>query len=293
MKWRLHRRGPGLAWRDAGNRQGPPVVLLHGFFQDGRAWAEPLRRLPRAEVEQFHWIAVDLPGHGASAGVQLAALGQGAWPGLALLLDDAVDAALGRDLQKVAVVGYSFGGRAAAWWLGCAAAAMTQDSSMPRRGLAGRGVAGALLESAHPGLTASSAALRRQEDQARAQAVMQSGVEAFGQLWANLALFATQKALRPSILRAQQRIRLSQSALGLADHLRSLGTGTMPQLDHLPAPPWPTAFLAGELDTNYAELARSWQQAWPRTSLVIAPGAGHNVHLESPALWWECLRSLT
>ena len=293
MKWRLHRRGSGLAWRDAGNRHGPPIVLLHGFFQDGRAWAEPLRRLPQAEVEQFHWIAVDLPGHGASAGVQLAALGQGAWPGLALLLDEAVDAALGRDRQRVTVVGYSFGGRAAAWWLGCTSAAMTQDSSLPWRGLAGRGVAAALLESAHPGLAASSAALRRQEDQARAVAVLQSDVEAFGHFWSNLALFATQQGLPAAILRAQQRIRLSQSAPGLADHLLSLGTGTMPQLDRPPAPPWPTAFLAGEMDPNYAALARSWQQTWPQSSLVIAPGAGHNVHLESPALWWSSLRTLT
>lgn len=292
MKWRLHRRGPGLAWRDAGSRHGPPIVLLHGFFQDSRAWAEPLRRLPRNEIEQFYWIAIDLPGHGASCGVHLAALGQGAWPGLALLLDETVDAALGRTLQKVTVVGYSFGGRAAAWWLGCASAAMTLDSSFPKRGLAGRGVAGALLESAHPGLATSSAALRRQEDQGRAAAVVASGVEAFGHVWANLALFATQRALPAAILRTQQRIREHQSALGLADHLRSLGTGTMPQLDRLPAPPWPTTFLAGELDPSYAALARHWQQAWPRANVQIAPGAGHNVHLENPGMWWNSLRSL-
>jgi pimeloyl-ACP methyl ester carboxylesterase len=208
------------------------------------------------------------------------------------LLDDALDAALCRDRQQVTVVGYSFGARAAAWWLGCTSAALAQDSSLPKRGLAGRGVAAALLESAHPGLSAPSAALRRQEDQARAAAVQQSGVQAFGQFWANLALFATQQGLPGAVLRAQQRIRLRQAAAGLADHLQSLGTGTMPRLDLAPAPPWPTAFLAGELDANYADLARNWQQAWPQSSLMIAPGAGHNVHLEKPLLWWKYLRAL-
>jgi pimeloyl-ACP methyl ester carboxylesterase len=54
--------GEKLAYIDAGPRDAPPLVLIHGYTDSARDWA-PIAPLLRP---QFRLIIVDLRGHGAS-----------------------------------------------------------------------------------------------------------------------------------------------------------------------------------------------------------------------------------
>ncbi|HYS39402.1 MAG TPA: alpha/beta hydrolase [Pseudonocardiaceae bacterium] len=56
--------GVRLAVRVAGPADGPPVILLHGWAQSGRVWANQLTG-PLSDA--YRLIAVDLRGHGDSA----------------------------------------------------------------------------------------------------------------------------------------------------------------------------------------------------------------------------------
>ncbi len=93
------------AVRSAGG-DGPTVLLVHGFASDHRAtwgtsgWLAALDRAGR------RWVAVDLPGHGASDKPH----DRAAYAVPAIL--DALEAAVG-DPEPVDVVGYSLGGELA------------------------------------------------------------------------------------------------------------------------------------------------------------------------------------
>ena len=277
LTWTLQQAPGCLAVRTAGPAGGTPVVLWHGFFQDGRVWASLLERLDHAEIAEIRWIAADLPGHGQSAALRLAPLGDPAWPRLVCLLDRSLESLIA---CPPVIAGYSFGARAAAHWIG--------HSPLLRQ----VGLQGALLESAHPGLPPADRPPRLHQDLARAQQLLARGVAEFADDWSQLPLFASQQQVPAAWLAAQRAVRLQQQAAGLADHLAALGTGTMPLLDALPAPACRTTLLVGELDQAYAQLGQRWQRAWPAAALVAIQGAGHNVHLERPEAWWRQLLQL-
>ena len=79
---------------------GPPIVFVHGFCQSSAYWAPSLARVAD---EGVHGLAVDLPGFGASAGLD----GPYTMAGLADALARELDA---RGLQQVVLVGGSMGG---------------------------------------------------------------------------------------------------------------------------------------------------------------------------------------
>jgi pimeloyl-ACP methyl ester carboxylesterase len=102
-----------IAYEDAGDRQGFPTVLLHGFPDDIRAWDEVATPLVGAG---YRVLAPYLRGYGptrfrdpsAPRMAEQAAIGQ-----------DVIDFADALKLQRFAVAGYDWGGRAA-----CIAAAL-------------------------------------------------------------------------------------------------------------------------------------------------------------------------
>lgn len=86
--------GNRIALRTAGTN-GPPVVLVHGWAQSSRCWPSEL-------AMGSHCLAVDLPGHGESDGVDDYADGAGWAADLAAVL---------ATLDEPAVlVGWSYGG---------------------------------------------------------------------------------------------------------------------------------------------------------------------------------------
>lgn len=248
-------------------RPGRPVLaLLHGLMGSRQSWA-PVRDGLRALGAT---VALELIGHGRSpapddpqAYRMDACLDQleAAWRGLAL--------------PPAWWVGYSMGGRVAL------------QLAVRRPHL----VAGLVLESATPGLEGETARAERQTaDEARAEALLANGVEAFVDDWLAGPLFAGLARLPAPRREAQRALRLKNSAAGLAGSLRGMGTGAMePVWQRLGEVEVPVLVMAGEKDGKYCAIARRMAEALPRASLTILPGVGHTLHAEAPAAYLAAL----
>jgi lipase len=94
-------RGVGLHVHEWGDPPAPPVLCLHGIGGHGARF----RRLAEEHLDQFRVIAPDLRGHGRSTW-------EPPWT-LAAHVQDLQELLRERDIERVAVVGHSFGGRLA------------------------------------------------------------------------------------------------------------------------------------------------------------------------------------
>ena len=251
--------GDGLALHVELGGTGPAIVLLHGFTGSVASWSALARRLqPR-----FTTVLVDLPGHGNSSAPLDAA--RYALPRFADDLAFLFDAL---SLDRVAMLGYSLGGRAALHF------ALRHPSRL----------SALVLESTSPGIAAESErAERAAADAELASFIEREGIEAFVNRWERLPLWASQAELpgeSRSSLRAQ---RLDNTALGLANSLRGAGAGaTEPVSDRLGEIVVPALLIAGALDTKYATAARAMAGAMRRARAAVVERAGHAVHLERP-----------
>jgi len=90
--------GVRLAVRTWGDPAAPPIVLVHGWGQSGRAWERLARLLPG-----FHVIAPDLRGHGESDAPDDGYDRPAVWA-------DELGAVLDFAGRPVVVVGWSYGG---------------------------------------------------------------------------------------------------------------------------------------------------------------------------------------
>jgi 2-succinyl-6-hydroxy-2,4-cyclohexadiene-1-carboxylate synthase len=248
-----------------GSGAGVPVVLVHGFTGNARAW----RSVILEGLSQLGPVlAVDLPGHGSSP-----ASGN---PG-DYRMDRVVALLVGvletRGLTGAHLVGYSMGGRVAL------ATAIRHPDRVTRL----------VLESSSPGLpTAAERARRREQDEALARKIEDRGMEWFVDHWMALPLFATQRRLPPEIRDEARRRRLDLDPGALAAVLRGLGTGSQPSFwDALSRVRPPTLLLTGSEDEKYVRLARRMAEAIPRAIHRTVEGAGHTVHLEAPELWLQ------
>ncbi|HET9014289.1 MAG TPA: 2-succinyl-6-hydroxy-2,4-cyclohexadiene-1-carboxylate synthase [Thermomicrobiaceae bacterium] len=243
---------------------GPPLLLLHGFTGSGAAWAPQVAALSR----RFDVVAVDLIGHGRSDAPADPARYrmEPAVADLVALLDRL-------EIERVAVLGYSMGGRVA---LHLALAAPGRLSAL-------------VLESASPGIDDAGERLARvRSDEALAARIERDGVAAFVDEWERIPLFASQARLPAEVWERQRAQRLAGSATGLANSLRGMGAGAMaPAGGRLGELALPVLLVVGELDVKYVALAREMAAAIPDARLAVVPDAGHSVHLEQPAAFAE------
>lgn len=251
--------GDGLRLHVTRAGEGPPLVMLHGFTGAGESWSE----LAASLAGRFTTFALDLPGHGRSSAPSDPA--RYALPRFAGDLAAVLDA-LG--LERVALLGYSMGGRAALHF------ALRHPDRL--RAL--------VLESASPGIEEPHLrADRVAGDEALAAAIERDGIEAFVAEWERLPLWESQASL-PAPARDRIRAqRLAGSPAGLANSLRGAGAGVEPALhDRLGAITVPVLLVAGALDAKYVALGQlmAARLPWPRLEVVEA--AGHAVHLERP-----------
>jgi 2-succinyl-6-hydroxy-2,4-cyclohexadiene-1-carboxylate synthase len=232
-----------MMWRVA-----PTVVLLHGFTQTRRSW----RRTVQALGGRYRALAPDLPGHGQAAHRVASFDACSAYLG-----------ALGPD--RFTLAGYSMGGRVALH------AALVLGDRLDELVLIG----------ASPGLAdPAERAARRAADAALAARIEAIGVEEFAREWAAQPLFAGQPE---RVAAAAHADRLRNTAAGLAAALRGLGTGAMaPLWDRLPELAVPVTLLVGERDEKFRAIAERMAAGLPDARLVVVPGAGHAVHLETP-----------
>lgn len=265
----------------AGSREGPPLLLLHGFTGDRRAWqgfVEAWRRLgnaPGAHHRLPHGrpadlrnigpriIALDLPGHGRSPQPEDPAAQT--MPGVVSAVLATMDT-LG--IARAHLLGYSMGGRVA---LSLALAAPERVTSL---GLIG----------ASPGIADDAErAARAAADDALAARLEADGLPAFVDRWMAQPLFASQARLDPAIRARERRRRLEQSPGGLAASLRQLGTGRMPPLwAALEGLAMPCLYLAGAEDAKFLDIGQQMAARSKQVTVVAVPGAGHAVQLERP-----------
>jgi 2-succinyl-6-hydroxy-2,4-cyclohexadiene-1-carboxylate synthase len=236
-----------------------PVLLLHGFLGCKDDWHQIA-----SSLQTGRRVAVfDLPGHGPAADAREDS-------------DCSMEAACHRieavlealEATRAHIIGYSFGARVALHF------AVTRPSC----------IASLVLESGSPGIEDDADRdARRRDDEMRANALIQRGLEAFVAEWEELPLFESQKSLPDETLAGQRRRRLGGDAEALARSLRHAGTGVQHWLGgHLALINAPVLLIAGEVDAKFVDAARQMHDALPHSHLEIVATAGHNVHLEKP-----------
>ena len=251
--------GDGLSLHVELDGQGPALVLLHGFTGSATTWKDLIARLhPR-----YTTIAVDLPGHGGSSAPP------DPWRYALLLL--AGDLARLLDvlgLDRVAMLGYSLGGRAALQF------ALNQPSRL----------AALLLESTSAGIDDRAARqARTRADAELAEFIEREGMEAFVDRWETLPLWSSQAAMPRAALEGLRAQRLSNVPGGLANSLRGAGAAATEAVIHrLGEIDAPTLLIAGALDSKYVAAAQSMQRRIRASELAVIDGAGHAAHFERP-----------
>jgi 2-succinyl-6-hydroxy-2,4-cyclohexadiene-1-carboxylate synthase len=237
---------------------GEPLMLLHGFTGSGAQWANQAG----AFAKRFRTIAVDLLGHGRSdapADPERYRM-ERCVADLRTLID-----ALG--VERARWLGYSMGARVA----------LAFALAHPER------VRALVLEGVAPGI--EDASLRRQriaDDEALADRIERDGVEPFVEDWMRRPLFASQARLGKAFLAAACAARCANSAVGLANTLRAMGTGAQePLWGQLPMLATPTLLVVGEEDMKFRAVAEAMALRTPRAEIAIIPQAGHAAHLEN------------
>ena len=241
------------------------IVCLHGFTGGPESWGAVLAALP-AEV---HASCPPILGHHPDV------------PSTGMRFEDEVDR-LAESLACLAgrplhLVGYSMGARLA---LGLV---------VRYRDL----FASATLIGVHPGLVSEGERRsRRAADEKLACELEADGVERFVDAWQELPLFQSQQAVSDAILASQRRRRLRHSAAGLAQALRVLGLGHMPDYTAaLPELDLPIHLMVGERDVKFRGLAETMVVSMPEARVEIVSGVGHNLILEAPGYVARTLRA--
>jgi len=260
--------GDGLLLHVTDNGAGPPLVLLHGFTGSTETWNPLVPHL--AAVHRV--IAVDLPGHGRSSAPSDPARYALDWfaGDLVRVLDDL-------SVDRVALLGYSMGGRAA---LRFALAHVDRLAAL-------------ILESTSPGIPDPKLRSERiVADRMLADAIERDGIVAFVNRWEMLPLWESQEKLAGSARQKLREQRLTNTAIGLANSLRGAGAGVdQPVLDRLEGVQVPVLVVAGALDSRYIEHGRTMVGAIPNARMVVVPEAGHSVHVEQPEALTEAALS--
>ncbi len=258
----------GIEQRGEARNSNQTLVLLHGFTGSAAGWGYHLDTLAGYGLRI---IAVDLLGHGQSEApkdVKRYSIENCRKDILTVLQTLCISE------REAIILGYSMGGRIALY---------TAFSGFFRA---------LILESASPGLEdAAEREERCASDEALATSIEREGVPAFVERWERLQLFASQKTLPLEYREDLHRQRLQNSAIGLAQSLRGIGTGVQPSLyAQLPSLPIPVLLIAGELDTKFTTIAKHMAKALPQSQLHIIPAAGHTVHVEQPELFTSLVR---
>lgn len=230
----------------------PHLIALHGFTQHGGAFAE------LAALLDLTVTAPDLPGHGRTEVSPVTA-------GVAI---DAVSAVIESIGPPVALLGYSQGGRLALQL------ALTRPELVSRL----------VLISTSPGISGTQQREeRKKRDEALAGYVLSAGIDAFIDEWLALPMFAGLLRRQADWIRSDRRLRLENTAEGLAAALRGMGQGVQRYFgDELAGLGMPALFVAGADDPDYLDHATAMASAVPNGALSVVNGAGHSLVGEAP-----------
>ncbi|MBY0335180.1 MAG: alpha/beta fold hydrolase [Acetobacteraceae bacterium] len=230
--------------------EGPPVLLLHGLFGQGRNWATIQKRL----AARHRVLAPDLRNHGTSP--------QAAGMTYAAMAEDVAETMQSRGLAGAAVIGHSMGGKVAMALAlrrpGLVSRLLVADMAPRRYAPALRPYVAAMRAlPLTPGLT------RKEADAALAPAVPEAGIRAF--LLQNLDV----QGEAP-----RWTLGLAGIAAGMPDIEDFAETGRYEG---------PTLFLSGGRSPYVTDADRPAILAlFPRARFARIEAAGHWVHAEQP-----------
>ncbi len=225
------------------------IVMLHGYGGTHRAWDGVAAAL---SPERYLPLAIDLPGHGASADAERP-----------ITFAGCVAHVLAAAPERFVLCGYSLGGRIG---LHVALAAPERVSRL-------------VLVSCSPGIeNPDERAQRRASDEALARDLEESPFEEFIERWRTQPLFAEDPPEVGRLAREDQR-RNRPDALGAV--MRGVGTGEMePLWGRLGELSMPVTVIVGDRDTKFLEIAARMVQRIPRATCAVL-GGGHGLPLEN------------
>jgi len=241
------------AWLTTGTPDRPTAVCLHGFLGDPEEW----RPVAEALAPQWHCLAPPLPGHDGAPPPA------GDLPGLAEALWQRLVPALP---ERVALVGYSLGGRLA----------LALAHRYPHR------IGALILEGAHPGLQEdASRAERRRHDEAWAQRIETRPWLESLDAWYRQPVFADlDEARRQALVQRRAGHRPEQLAATLRAASLAGQPDLRPALRRLPAP---RTYIVGDRDAKFCGIADALAAEVPGLTVAKLGGVGHNGHAEAPA----------
>jgi 2-succinyl-6-hydroxy-2,4-cyclohexadiene-1-carboxylate synthase len=239
-----------------GFNKNPALVLLHGFMGTGCDWGH----VTDALACDYYCICVDLPGHGMSQNVPLAA--RSGFRQTHKLLEQTLKR-LG--VEHYAMLGYSLGGRIA----------MYHAAQKPK------GLRALLLESAHPGLADEQARQERLEHDVRwANRLRIEPITRVLVDWYQQGIFAN---LTPEQRSEQIRLKAHCAPEPIAKMLEATSLGMQPDLRaKLYALSLPIALINGKRDAKFCNINEQLAPQLAQATWLLFRGAGHNIHFEQP-----------
>lgn len=236
-----------------------PLVLLHGFMQDSRAWQPVMEAL----AEDRPVYALDFAGFGKSDAPE------GSLP---YRVEETVSAI--RDLVDLVgdadgrahVMGYSMGGRMAL--------SFVHDCADRTASL--------VLESAGMGAdTPEARAGMNARDAAWVERLRTCSIEEFVDYWEGLPLFASQKGMDSEVRQFMRQIRLSCDVGVLSRCIQGAGQHAMPYFaEAVRSFRMPILYIAGMKDAKYTKVALDLAAHGHVACSLLA--CGHTAHLETP-----------
>jgi 2-succinyl-6-hydroxy-2,4-cyclohexadiene-1-carboxylate synthase len=254
-------------YKTCGSKSSTPVVFLHGFLGEKGDW----EFLEESFAAEYYCIFPDLPGHGENRQTLPAGRLTFRW-----LVRGLKRALAELDLTATHLVGYSMGGRAALYF----------TVYYPEL------VKTLTLESASPGLASKLARRdRRLLDEQRATDILTKGLESFIDEWYQMPLFASLQR-NPTLVDRLKKRRNLNDPQAVARAVAELSPGNQPSLwGKLSAIQAPVLLLAGAFDDKYVAMMNQMTAEVSNARLQVAPGAGHNVHLEAPEWYIYSVRA--
>lgn len=248
--------------------QSVPILALHGFTGSGLDF----ECFTYNTLQNFSWFAPDLMGHGQT-------------PISENERDYSFDAhidyldLISKQLKKPFILlGYSMGGRLALKY------ALERPHNLKHL----------ILASGTPGIIDRDERLQRQQaDEALASKILSEGVHNFINFWQEQDIIRSQKNIPLSIYEPLLKRKFANNALGLANSLRKMGTGSMESLWHqLCEIEIPVTLITGEKDLKFTQIAEQMSLYLRNASHIIFPNIGHAAIWENPDYFIKILNSL-
>jgi 2-succinyl-6-hydroxy-2,4-cyclohexadiene-1-carboxylate synthase len=246
----------------------PFLVFLHGFTGSSYDWEQVIHSINT----ELPAAAIDLLGHGKSDSPE-----DVNFYTTESLIKQICEVINHITKNKVILIGYSMGGRAA----------LSFTLKYPEI------VESLILESASAGIKDDNLREERvKKDEELAVYIETHSIEEFVDHWMNLEIFNTQRRFSNKKREEIRELKLKNNKTGLANSLRGFSTGKMPPLyNKLNNIKTKTLLITGELDTKFTEINSEMVKLLQNTEHKIIKSAGHNTHLEEQKSFLEAVNN--